>query len=183
MNKLKITLLGSIPKGDKERKSWADWKTEYIEKISRAIPQAKFLHGDLISDNVGPDLVVGHDLWLIKNSDIIIVHATTKIGAGTAQEMVIAKYFQKPLVTVMPKNTHHRRSNVTFSGTLIPDWIHPFIFTSSDYVAEGIDQAILWIKQFLKNPKKIKVKNISIFDDKITLFEKKLSNIAKSYLE
>ena len=47
---MKIILLGSIPKGDKVRDNWIDWKTEYIEKISKAIPKASFLHGDLISD-------------------------------------------------------------------------------------------------------------------------------------
>lgn len=62
MNRLKIALLGSIPKGDKERSNSIDWKIEYIEKIRVAIPQAQFLYGDLISDSVGPELVVGHDL-------------------------------------------------------------------------------------------------------------------------
>ena len=179
MNKLKFALLGSIPKGDEERKKWTDWKTEYVEKISKAIPQAKFLHGDLISDNVGPDLVVGHDLWLIKNSDIVIVHATSKIGAGTAQEMVLTKYFQKPLISIVPKDTHHRRTNVVFHGINIEDWIHPFIYVALDFVAENIEEGIEWIKEFLKNSNK--TKTISVFDEKISCFEKELSNIVKLY--
>ena len=181
MNKLKIALLGSIPKGDEERKNWTDWKAEYVEKINKIIPQAKFLHGDLISDNVGPDLVVGHDLWIIKNSDIVIVHATSKIGAGTAQEMVLTKYFQKPLISIVPKNTHHRRTDVVFHGANIEDWIHPFIYVASDFVAENIEEGIEWIKRFLKNLNK--VKTISVFDEKISLFEKELSDIEKSYQE
>ncbi len=180
-NSIKFALLGSIPKGDEERKNWIDWKTDYVEKISKAIPQAKFLNGDLISDNVGPDLVVGHDLWLIKNSDIVIVHATSKIGAGTAQEMVLAKYFKKPLISVVPKNTHHRRENVVFGGVNIKDWIHPFIFVASDFVAENIEEGIEWVKKFLDKPEKIKT--ISVFDEKISLFEKELSDIVKSYKE
>jgi len=177
---IKFALLGSIPKGDEERKNWLDWKSEYIGKISQVIPEAKFLHGDLISDNVGPELVVGHDLWLIKNSDIIIVHAVSKIGAGTAQEMVLAKYFHKPLVSIVPKGTHHRRNNIIFHGVIIEDWIHPFIYVSSDYVAENIEQGILWVKEFLKNPKQ-KIKNTSVFNDAISLFENKLPDIIKSY--
>lgn len=183
MDKLKFALLGSIPKGDEERKNWTDWKNEYVEKISKAIPQAKFLHGDLISDNVGPDLVVGHDLWLIKNSDIVIVHATSKIGAGTAQEMVLTKYFQKPLISIVPKNTHHRRTNVVFHGVNIEDWIHPFIYVASDFVAENIEKGIVWIKRFLKNSNKMRIKTISVFDEKIFLFENELLDIVKSYRE
>lgn len=179
MDKLKFVLLGSIPKGDEERKKWTDWKIEYVEKISKAIPQAKFLHGDLISDNVGPDLVVGHDLWLIKNSDIVIVHATSKIGAGTAQEMALSKYFRKPLISIVPKDTHHRRTNVVFHGINIHDWIHPFIYVASDFVAENIEDAIQWIKEFLKNQSEIK--DISVFDEKISHFERELSDIVNSY--
>ncbi len=178
---IKIVLLGSIPKGDKERKYWTDWKSEYVEKINKAVPQAKFLHGDLISDNAGPDLVVGHDLWLIKNTDIVIVHAATKIGAGTAQEMVLAKYFRKPLLSVVPKNTHHRRTSVVFNGVKIKDWIHPFIYVTSDLVAENIEEVIVWIRKFLNNPSK--VKTVSVFDETISLFEKELADIVKSYRE
>lgn len=179
MKKLKIALLGSIPKGDTERKNWVDWKTEYVEKITQAIPQAQFLHGDLISDNVGPELVVGHDLWLIKNSDIVIVHAASKIGAGTAQEMVLAKSFQKPLISIVPKDTHHRRSNVVFHDVTIEDWIHPFLAVASDSVAENIEEAIVWIQEFLKKSKPIKT--LAVFDEAIASFEKELPDIVKSY--
>ncbi|MFH0852350.1 MAG: hypothetical protein V1845_02005 [bacterium] len=185
MNKpIKFTLLGSIPKGDEVRKNWIDWKSEYVEKISASIPEAKFLHGDLISDNVGPDLVVGHDLWLIKNSDIVIVHAVSKIGAGTAQEMVLTKYFLKPLISIVPKGTHHRRTNVVFHGVNIEDWIHPFIYVASDYVAENIDSGIKWIKEFLKNrDAQSAIKDISVFENKIVFFEKELPAIVNSYRE
>jgi hypothetical protein len=179
MNKLKIALLGSIPKGDEERKNWMDWKTEYTQKITQAIPQAQFLHGDLISDNVGPELVVGHDLWLIKNSDIVIVHATSKIGAGTAQEMVLAKSFKKPLISILPKNTHHRRSNVVFHDVTIADWIHPFISVASDFIAEDIEEGIAWIQKFLENPKEMKT--LAVFDKAISSFEEELPDITESY--
>lgn len=181
MNIVKIALLGSIPKGDDARKNWTDWKVEYREKIGVAIPQATFLHGDLINDAVGPDLVVGHDLWLIKNADIVIVHATSKIGAGTAQEMILAKYFQKPLVSIVPKDTHHRKTNIVFHGEKIEDWIHPFIYVASDFVAESIEESIVWMKEFLENPSKIKT--ISVFDEKIALFEDAFPDIVKSYRE
>ena len=58
--KLKIVLLGSLPKGDEARKTFADWKQEYIEKIKHTIPEAIFIHGDLISDKEGSEVVVGH---------------------------------------------------------------------------------------------------------------------------
>lgn len=178
---MKIVLLGSVPKGDDVRKNWVDWKTEYIEKLSKAFPKANFLHGDLFSDKEGPEAVVGHDLYLIKNSDIVIVHAVSKIGAGTAQEILMAKKFKKPVIAIIPKNSHHRKSNIIFHGTLIDDFINPFLFTSTDYVAENIEDAIVWIQKYLDNSKAIKIKNLSVMEECIDAFSKRFPKLVEEY--
>ena len=180
---MKIMLLGSLPKGDKARESFVDWKKEYIEKLNSQIPDVKIVHGDKISDSVGPELVVGHDLWLLKEADILIVNARSKVGAGTAQEMVLAKYFKKPVISVIPKDSHHRRSNVVFDGENVEDWIHPFLFVSSDLIVETIDEAIPWINSSKKNPSKTKVKDISVFDKLIVKFEKELRKTMEKYIK
>lgn len=176
---MKIMLLGSLPKGDEARKDFVDWKKDYEGKLLEAIPNSKILHGDLISDKEGPEVVVGHDLWLAKHSDVVLINATSKIGAGTAQEMVLAKYFKKPVVSILPRDTHHRRSNITFLGETVEDWIHPFIFVSSDFVAESIDEAISWIK----DSEGKKIKDFSVFEKEISVFETKLPNSVKEYLK
>ena len=174
---MKITLLGSLPKGDKVRAGWVDWKPEYIEKIAALLPDAEILHGDAISDNVGAELVVGHDLALVKEADLIIVDARSKIGAGTAQEMVIAKYFRKPVVAVISRDTHHRRSNVVFDGQVVKDWVHPFLKVSSDYVADSVDDAVAFAAKFLKNPTEQKIKDFAVFEQAITEFEAYKKNL------
>lgn len=179
VKKLKIALLGSLPKGDNARKDFIDWKIQYVEKITKAIPEALFLHGDLISDSKGSEIVVGHDLWLIKRADIVVVNAPAKIGAGTAQELIMAKKFKKPVITLIPKNTHHRKSNITFHGITIKDWIHPFIDITSDAVVEDVEGVIRWIKSYKRKPKKIK--DISILDKSISRFEKSEPKITKQY--
>lgn len=179
----KIYLAGSIPKGDSERDGWTDWKAEYRAKIAAAIPEAVFLDPDLIRDTVGPELVVGNDLWLISRADLVIVHIPEKVGAGTAQEMVIAKSFPKPIVTILPQNTHHRRSNIVFDGEVIEDWIHPFLYVSSDVVAETIDDALDWMKKFAANPKKFQIKDMSVYQEMIDKFTVELDDIYKSYLD
>ncbi len=174
---MKITLLGKVPKGDEVRKTFLDWKTEYVDLIEKELPEAKILHGDHIRDDKGSVLVVGHDLWVVKNADVVIVDAREKIGAGTAQEVVMAKYFNVPLVSVIPKDTHHRRSNITFNGKLLEDWVHPFLEVCSDYVALDIPDAISWIKKGLPNP----AKGISIFEEAIAAFETKLPEFVENY--
>lgn len=109
----------------------------------------------------------------------MIVHAPFKIGAGTAQEMVLAKSFQKPLIAIIPMNTHHRRSNVVFHEVTIEDWIHPFLVVASDYIAENIEEAIVWVQEFFKKP--TPTKTLAVFDKTIASFERELPDTVKSY--
>lgn len=63
------------------------------------------MDGDAISDNAGPEMVVGHDLAMIKQADICVVDARSKIGAGTAQEIVFAKHLRKRLTRIKNDDT------------------------------------------------------------------------------
>jgi len=182
-NKIKVTILGKVPKGDHARESFFDWKKEYIKKIKESLPEVSILHGDYVQDDVGSELVVGHDLWTIKNADIVIVDAREKIGAGTAQEMLMAKYFKKPLIAVIPPDTHHRRSNVTFNAVLIEDWVHPFLEVISDHVASSVDEAVSWTHDYLEGKIQKSIKDISIFEKAIDRFEKDLPELVSRYRE
>jgi hypothetical protein len=51
--------------------------------------------------------------------------------------MLVAKYYGKPVVTVLPRDSAHRKSNTVFHGRLVEDWIHPFVFASSDNIVES----------------------------------------------
>lgn len=177
--KFKIFLAGSIPKGDDARKQWNDWKTEYKKILSR-FNNVEFSDGDAWKDDTKPFLLFGHAVNLVKTSDIIIVNAEKKvgngIGVGTAQEIMVAKYFSRPVIIVLPKNTHHRRSNIVFNDTLIADWISPFLLSMSDLVVETIRDSLPWIKEYMENKKSKKIKNISIIDDAITAYSETRNN-------
>ncbi|KKQ86742.1 MAG: hypothetical protein UT11_C0064G0004 [Berkelbacteria bacterium GW2011_GWA2_38_9] len=162
-NFLTICLLGPIPKGDNIRSDWVDWKPRYKDQLSK-LKNIKFTDGDVWRDETQPMELVGHDISMIKSSDIIIVNGESKLGAGTSQEIVIAKYFSKPVIIVLPKNTHHRKTDITFDNVKINDWIHPFILFFSDLIVENLDESSEWINQFKNKPKSITIKDISIID-------------------
>jgi len=165
----KICLVGAIPKGDSERKDWIDWKTHYKSILSR-IDGVEFVDGDDWKDETKPLLLFGHDANLVKASDLTIVNAENKLGAGTAQEMLIAKYFSKPVITILPKDTHHRRSNILFDGNFIDDWIHPFLLNTSDLVVGAIEDSVGWIEEYRLDPRSKKIKSIAIIDDAIAAY-------------
>ncbi len=177
----KIFLAGSVPKGDDNRNKWDDWKTHYKEIFSQ-LSNVDFMDGDTWKDDTKPFLLFGHAANLVKTSDLVIVNAEkeigTGIGAGTAQEIIVAKYFSRPVVTILPKNTHHRRSNVVFNGIMISDWISPFLLTTSDLIAESAHDSLVWIKEYAKNPKSKTIKNINIIDSAIDTYLKYCNNDA-----
>ncbi len=164
---MKIYLAGSVPKGNEEAKNFDNWRAKYqeilqkhfkaifVDPYNRSLDESDFL------------LVFGADCNHVKTSDLIIVNAETRMGVGTAQEMVIAKYFKKPVVTVLPKNTHHRRSNVVFGSRDVQDWIHPFLHTLSDFVIEKIEDI-----ENIKDKVFSEVKTITVIDKGIEHFLK-----------
>ncbi len=166
---MKIYLAGSVPKGDEEVKNFDDWRSRYKKSLQNFF-DADFIepyHKDL--DESDFLAVVGQDCRHIKESSLVIVNAEAKLGVGTSQELVIAKYFKKPVVVVLPKETYHRRSNVNFHGKIVEDWIHPFIFTFSDFIIENIDE----IEKIKDKIFSFSIKDISIIDEAICYIDSK----------
>ena len=172
MNKnVKIYLAGSVPKGDKEAKDFFDWRSDYKKQIEKYINKVDFIDPYERGEFNESDFmaVFGADCYHIKNSDLIAVNAEDKLGVGTAQELVIAKYFKKPVITVLPKGTHHRRIDIMFRGQLIADWIHPFLFAFSDLILESISEFNLTNVDL----DKMSVKDIKVIDRAVDIMGKK----------
>ena len=168
---MKIYLAGKVPKQDNE--FCEDWRAvykEYIlnttfdkEKIEFTNPMDKNL------DESNFEMVYGHDCSLIKNCDLVLVNAEDKTGIGTSQEILIAKYYKKYVVTVIPENTNYCRKNITLMGRFIEKWIHPFAYTSSDLIIEDIKKLDMeYIYEQIKNNN---IKDISIIDEACKLYE------------
>ncbi len=160
----KIYLAGSVPKGDTEAKDFIDWRKTYARELEKIIEKVEIIdpfdRGEFDESNFLA--VFGTDCRHIKNCDLVIANDEgSGFGVGAAQELVIAKYFKKPVITILPKATHHRRLNLVFRGQLIEDWIHPFVYAFSDLILEDI-KALAGI-DFAK----IKIKDISIIDHSI----------------
>ena len=167
---MKIYLAGSIPKSDEEAATQLNWREHYIE-ILKPLFGAEFIIpkvGEV--DEADHLLVLGKDSRSIKISDLIIVNAEDRLGAGTAMELVIAKYFSKPVVTVLPKDTYHRRSNMVFNGESMEDWMHPFVAAFSDFVVEKIEDIVPLKNQILSvTPKSISVIDQAVARRELTL--------------
>src|ERR1039457_5993436 len=134
----RIYLAGKVAKGA-EIGTADDWRQGYVNELSRCGSFEFLSPEDPLLDESQPLLVFGHDCYLVRNCDILVVDASAKLGVGSAQEMVIAKYYGKFVYTVLPKNTHHRRSDLRMYDSIVPDWIHPFVFAFSDRIFDTLD--------------------------------------------
>jgi len=168
---MKIYLAGSVPKGDKEAEVFDNWRKRYQGLLLAVFPDADFIDPYVReADESDPLLVAGFDCAHIKTADLVVVHAEEKLGAGTSQELVVAKYFHRPVITVLPKDSHHRRSNITFHDVFIKDWTHPFIHTFSDFIVERVED----IGKIAPKLATAHVKDIGIIDEAIEYAERKL---------
>ncbi len=166
-----VYLAGSVPKGDKEAHTFVDWRKNYLKAIRATLPDIQALDPNTVFAVEGDSLAVfGADCIWIKQSDIVIVHAEGKLGAGTAMELILAKYFNKPVITVLPKDSYHRRSNLHFEGRIVADWIHPFIDVFSDIIVEHPEALASSIKKLPK----LSIKGMEIINDGMLYAEKLL---------
>jgi hypothetical protein len=161
LTRLRIYLAGKVPKGS-EIGTAEDWRAGFISRLSQ-FGDFEFLSPeDPTLDERLPQQIFGHDCYLVRECDIMIINAVGKLGAGTAQEMVIAKYFRKYVLTVLPRDSHHRRSNLDMHGIIVGDWIHPFVHQTSDGIVSDLDGLEQWLRHrcqqlYLNPPKTLKV--------------------------
>lgn len=134
-----IYLAGKVPKGA-EIGVAPDWRKDYAGELQRVEGLVFLSPEDPTLDEGKPTLVFGHDCHLVQSCDVLLVNGSSKLGVGTAQEMIIAKYFAKLVFVVLPKDSHHRRSNLQMHGFVVDDWVHPFIWSTADHIFESISE-------------------------------------------
>lgn len=164
---MKAYFAGKIPKGD-EISQQPDWRVELVVALNAQGAVVEMVTPENRALDESDSLAVfGHDCSLIKKADLVIVNADQKLGVGTAQEMLIAKYFSKPVLTLLPIDTHHRRRNLRMFDVVIPDWKHPFIVSTSDVVFDDVHQLRDFIARGGVSELQGNIKGIKIIDTAI----------------
>ena len=164
--KVSLYLAGKITK-DGDRALWREEFGEALKEEQKAFPEIK----DIIllnPDSLRPDMMpveefFSRDVHLISISSGVVVNATDRIGPGTAQEILIAKRYGKPVVTVLPENSRYWR-RLNLRGTDII-YRHPFLFSTSDKIARDWKEAALWMLNCLSGKLKVKVKTLDILEE------------------
>jgi len=148
---IKIYLSGSIKKSGQygEIDYWNDEDKAAIRQNLDPLP-VLFLDPNIRTQNLSdPFATFGRDLFQVYAADFVFVDARNKRGLGVGAEMAFAKSRSIPVVTLAPPNSHYVRNDVVILDQTLPNWMHPFVSSLSDFVAPSIEAACRWIKEDL----------------------------------
>jgi hypothetical protein len=123
-------------------------------------------------DQNNASLVIGRDAYMIRMADVVIVNLTDDISVGGSQEMLIAKYFQKPLIGLAPRGGKFNRDEKEFFGRTFKNYTDPFVTVTCDAVAENVDELAGFIPNLLDVAQGKKTKDISVLDEALKYYKK-----------
>lgn len=92
------------------------------------------------ADQHDPRLVFGADSYLISQSDVLIVYLSDDISIGGSQEILIAKYFKKPVIGLARHGGKFNGADKEYFGKIVKNYRDPFVFTSCDIVCNTIEE-------------------------------------------
>jgi hypothetical protein len=169
MKKLKIYVAGKMSK----HSGFASdhWRDDFLGEVSR-LSGIKIISFDPVNatkDYRDPEIVFGSDAHMISEVDVVIVYLTDDISVGASQEILIAKYYSKPVIALAKRGGKFNLKSKLVVGETIKNYKHPFVYSTCDVVCENVEE----IAGVLKNLDKIKVKNIDIIKKANNKFAKK----------
>lgn len=175
MKKIKVYVAGKISKDSVfGTHDWRDgFCRELSEKSGFKIVNLDPTKGNNDFDQNDPRFVYGRNSFMIKLADVVIVNLTDDISVGGSQEMLIAKYYKKPLIGIAPRGGKFNKDEKEFFGKIYKNYIDSYVSVACDFVAGSIDEAADAMRQlFSRTGKKRKIKDLSILDDAIRYYEK-----------
>jgi hypothetical protein len=148
-----------------------DWRDKFLDVLSK-LSGLKFINLDPIKKkDIYQDLeiVFGGDVYLISQADVVVVYLTDDVGLGAAQEILVAKYYDKPVIGLAPKGGKFNGRTKKIGDLAITDYKHPFVFSTCDVVCGDIEE----VARALKNLAKIKPKNIDLLKTAAAKYQKR----------
>jgi hypothetical protein len=147
------------------------WRDGFVKKLSD-LSGRKLISLDPAqkkSDQNDYEEAFGADVYMISQSDVVVVYLTDDISVGGSQEILIAKYFNKPVIGLAPFGGKFNHKNKKIFGQTIENYKHPFVFSTCDIVCNDIES----VAKALKEVEKIRPKAIDIIDQATKKYKEK----------
>lgn len=145
---LKIYVAGKISK--ESSFGTHHWRDAFVDQLSHMSGLSLKNIDPLASENDSLTTleIFQKDCRLIKQCNIFIVNLTDDISVGGSQEILIARYFKKPVIGLAPKGGKFNEATREMFGKTVTNYKDPFVFTTCDIVCSTVEE----IAEILKNP-------------------------------
>lgn len=157
---MKLYIAGKVSKDSSFGKH--HWRDEFCAKLSE-LSGLELTHNDPLSIDEDPEnyeAIFAKDVSLIKESDCFVVYLSDDISVGGSQEILIAKYFKKPVIGFAPVGGKFNGASREMQGKHIDYYKDPFVFSTCDVVCGTVEE----VAKNLKNIQKIEIEDITLID-------------------
>lgn len=164
MSKVRVYIAGKVSKDSQF--GTHHWRDEFCKKLQRLSGRA-LINLDPLNGQGGitdPAEIFKKDCKLINKADVFLVYLSDDISVGGSQEILIAKYFSKPVIGFAPIGGKFNGSRREMLGVVIENYKDPFVFSTCDVVCGTVEEVATALREF----EKIKPKNITLVDDAIS---------------
>jgi len=163
---MKIYIAGKVSK-DSVFKTH-HWRDDFCRKLEE-LSGLKLENLDPLKqeeDFEDPLSIFKKDCQLINESDCVVVYLSDDISVGGSQEILIAKYLNKPVVGLAPKGGKFNGSRKEMLGKIIEDYKDPFVFATCDVVCGNVEEVGASLKDILtKKPKGMEIVDKALSND------------------
>jgi ADP-ribose pyrophosphatase YjhB (NUDIX family) len=146
-----------------------DWRDDFCKELEQKSGMSLInldpTKGALDENNAR--LVFGFDCFLIRQSDLVIVYLSDDISVGGSQEILIAKYYNKPVLGIARKGGIFCR-DTTIYGREYKNWTHPFVAMTCDAIVHDHDAAAHYIQTCTNQMRRT---DIHVIDDAVRYYE------------
>lgn len=157
---LKLYIAGKVSKNSEFGTHY--WRDDFCKKLAE-VSNLRLDHLDPLKITADPEdheSIFKEDIRLINDSDCVVVYLSDDISVGGSQEILIAKYLEKPVIGFAPYGGKFNGSSREMNGKLIENFKDPFVFTTCDIVCGTIEE----VAETLKKIGEIEIKTLDIID-------------------
>lgn len=144
---LKIYVAGKVSKESHFGTHY--WRDDFVTELGQ-LSGRKLIHLDPTKsglEQTTPEAVFGADVYMIKNSDVLVVYLSDDISVGGSQEILIAKYYKKPVIGLAARGGKFNGSTKKLFGKVIKEYKDPFVFSTCDVVCATVEEVVGALKQ------------------------------------
>ena len=134
---IKIYIAGKVSKNS--HFGTHHWRDSFVAELQR-LSGRKLISLDPVKLGVNqnkPDVIFGGDAYMISRCDVLVVYLSDDISVGGSQEILIAKYFGKPVIGLAPLGGKFNGSTKEYFDTVIENYKDPFVFSTCDVVCDS----------------------------------------------